>query len=111
MDSATEILLVIFSGISAVILLTSFVVGAASKPIRRLENSLRETESRVNTRLDELQRGLSALSRIENAQADLVRSQQVLVSSLKEVLPGKVHGMLRAATKSRDNIVPYEAAK
>ena len=110
MDSATDILLVIFGGVTAVVVLTSFVIATASKPIRRLENSLQETESRLNSRLDELQRGLAALSRIENAQADLLRSQQVLVSSLKEVLPGKVHGMLREATKSRDNIIRYEAA-
>ena len=104
MDSVSQVLLVIFGGITAGVALLAFIVATASKPIRRIERSLKETEDRINTRLDELHSGLSPLSRIEQGQAELRKGQRLIISSLEGVLPPKVHKVVSQATET-DNII------
>ena len=105
MDSVAQVLLVMFGGITAAAALLGLIIATASKPIRRIESSLQETEKRLNIRLDALHKDMSVLSRIAHEQAELRKGQQLIISSLEGVLPSKVHRVVSAATAARDNII------
>ena len=102
MDPTIQVLLAIFGGLTAATAIIGLVAGLVSKPIRRLEGAIKDTEknlkgeltsseSRLEDRLEKIGSTLismrSELTTINNGLQSLRTSQAALFAAVESVMP------------------------